>query len=321
MNQNVSSPGQHQRSSSSETSVSADRVFFTNCPSCRSSHIVSSLTAEDFTVSHQLFEIWHCGNCSLRFTQNIPDQSAIGRYYQSEDYISHSDTNRGVVNRLYRTVRNLTLRQKRRLVESVTHLSAGHLLDLGAGTGGFASVMKNAGWQVSALEPDEQARKKAAELYSVHIDDSSTFFDLGQKTFDAITMWHVIEHVHSLHEYLSHLGKLLKPGGSMLIAVPNYTSFDAEFYKHFWAAYDVPRHLYHFSPASMRILLKQHGFVLKSIRPMWFDSFYVSLLSEKYETGRSNLIKGFWNGAVSNMKALINTERASSLIYVIQLGQ
>ena len=312
MQGNVSSQDQDHQPSTID-----HRIFYTNCPACHSSHISKSLAVKDYTVSAELFDIWHCGNCSLRFTQNVPEQDHIGRYYQSEDYISHSDTSKGIVNHLYRAVRNFTWRGKKNLVQSTSHLPTGHILDVGAGTGGFASVMKNAGWTVTALEPDEHARKKGEELHSVKIDDSGRLFEFDASTFDAITLWHVLEHVHALHSSLDQLKKILKPTGTLLIAVPNYTSFDAEFYNEFWAAYDTPRHLYHFSPSAMRILLKQHGLVLKSIKPMWFDSFYVSLLSEKYKTGRSNLVKGFWNGTVSNMKALVNHEKASSLIYIV----
>lgn len=191
------------------------------------------------------------------------------------------------------------------------------LLDLGAGTGAFASVMQQSGWTVSALEPEEQARRKAADLYGLQLQDSSKLFELEENQFDAITLWHVIEHVHSLHQYLDQLKKVLKPGGIIFIAVPNYTSYDAVLYKEFWAAYDTPRHLYHFSPTAMQKLLQSHGLQLKTIKPMWFDSFYVSLLSEKYKSGRSNLVKGFFNGAVSNLKAMFNKEKASSLIYII----
>lgn len=275
------------------------------------------LKVRDFTVSQELFEIWHCDDCSIRFTQNVPKQEAIGRYYQSEDYISHSDTSRGLINRLYRIVRKFTMMTKRKIVTSSTGLSSGNLLDVGAGTGSFAAFMQQSGWTVSALEPDEAARKKAAVLHSLQVADARTLFELPPSKFDAITLWHVIEHVHELHRYIEQLGALLAPEGRLFIAVPNYTSFDATHYDEFWAAYDTPRHLYHFSPASMRILLKQYGLQIKSVRPMWFDSFYVSLLSEKYKSGNPNLVKGFWNGAVSNAKALINHQKASSLIYII----
>lgn len=294
-----------------------DRIHYNECPSCYSSHINNHLTAIDHTVSKESFEIWHCDDCSLRFTQNTPTVNAIARYYQSENYISHSDTNKGTINRLYRLVRRFTIRGKRNTIQSYTRLSKGALLDVGAGTGVFASYMQQSGWTVMGLEPDNDARKKAADSYSIRLEESGRLFDLDESQFDVITLWHVIEHVHPIHQYIEQLKRLLKPGGTLFIAVPNYTSYDAALYREHWAAYDVPRHLYHFSPDAMRKLLQQQGLQIKKIKPMWPDSFYVSLLSEKYKSGRPNLIKGFWNGAVSNLKALGENERASSLIYII----
>jgi SAM-dependent methyltransferase len=295
----------------------SDRIHYTQCPSCYSEQISEKLKARDHTVSHEVFTVWHCDDCSLRFTQDIPGQQSIGSYYKSQDYISHSDTSKGLLNRLYRMVRHITLKNKRSLICSYTHLSKGSLLDVGSGTGAFAAYMQRAEWTVTALEPDETARKKSSELWSLQAEDPSKLYEMEAGQYDAVTLWHVIEHVHTIHQYLEQLKKILKPGGTLFIAVPNYTSYDAGLYKEFWAAYDVPRHLYHFSPAAMRTLLQQHGLQLKDTRPMWFDSFYVGMLSEKYKSGHSGVIKGFWNGAISNLKALSDKETASSLIYII----
>ena len=294
-----------------------NHIFYNNCPSCNSSNIGRELTATDHTVSGEQFEIWLCRDCSLRFTQNIPDQDSIGRYYQSENYISHTDTNKGLVNRLYRAVRNHTLKNKKNIIQSHTRLSTGRLLDVGAGTGAFAAYMKRAGWQVTSLEPDKLAREKAVILHGLDVQDASILFTLKEDQYDAITLWHVLEHVHALHQYIDQLKKILKPSGLIFIAVPNFTSDDASRYKEFWAAYDTPRHLYHFSPSSMNKLLAPHQLRINKIVPMWFDSFYVSLLSEKYQSGHANLVRGFWNGAISNAKTLARKERASSLIYII----
>jgi len=253
----------------------------------------------------------------LRFTQNIPQQSSIGRYYQSENYISHTDNKKGIVNRLYRFIRSFTVRSKRKIISSYTHLSKGNLLDVGAGTGVFAASMQKWGWNVTALEPDEEVRKRAAAMHSIQVGDPSALFEMTENHFDVITLWHVMEHVHSLHQYINQLKKILKPGGALFIAVPNYTSYDADNYKQFWAAYDVPRHLYHFSPVAMQKLMQLHGLKITRILPMWFDSFYVSILSEKYKNGKINLVKGFWNGALSNAHSLMKKEKASSLIYII----
>ena len=287
------------------------------CPCCNSIDISWVLSAKDHTVSNELFDIWQCNTCTARFTQGVPDKNEIGKYYRSEDYISHSDTKKGLINSLYHYVRKQTLKGKRKLVQKYTKLSAGRMLDIGAGTGAFLHTMEQSGWEVTGLEPDEAAREKAKQLYGLNLYLPGELFNLQQQSFDSITLWHVLEHVHDLDECIYQLKKLLKPQGILFIAVPNYTSHDATVYKEYWAAYDVPRHLYHFSPVSITQLLLKHGLQLKEVKPMWYDSFYVSMLSEKYKRGRNNFLNAVWNGAVSNWKALIDKERCSSLVYIV----
>jgi 2-polyprenyl-3-methyl-5-hydroxy-6-metoxy-1,4-benzoquinol methylase len=292
-------------------------IHYTGCPICNSNNIQEQLSAKDHTVSQQIFSIWHCKACTARFTQDVPDQGSIGAYYASENYISHSDTKKGIVNNLYHLVRKRTLGAKRRLVINVTGTVEGSILDIGCGTGAFLDTMKEADWSITGLEPDIVARTKAAELYNIQPKEPGILFELTPASFNAITMWHVLEHVHELHAYIKQIEKLLAPGGKAFIAVPNYTSKDADIYKAHWAAYDVPRHLYHFSPQSMGTLLAQHGLKLASVKPMWFDSFYVSMLSEQYKNGKGNIIKAVLNGFISNLKAWGNTRKCSSVIYVI----
>jgi 2-polyprenyl-3-methyl-5-hydroxy-6-metoxy-1,4-benzoquinol methylase len=291
-------------------------ILYDSCPCCGQKNITPVFSAEDFTLSHERFEIWECKNCTLRFTQNVPGQDKIGAYYQSENYISHSDTNKGLINNLYHKVRIRTLAKKRKMVEEITGKSSGSILDVGCGTGAFLHTMQLSGWKIAGLEPDEAARKKALELYKLNLDSSEKLVSLPAESFDAITMWHVLEHVHELHEYIKRLKELLKPGGKLFIAVPNYTSYDEKVYKEFWAAYDVPRHLYHFSPASMHTLLSLHEMPVVSIKPMWYDSFYVSMLSEQYKTGKPHPLKALITGGISNLKAIFNNEKCSSVIYV-----
>lgn len=278
------------------------------------------LLVKDHTVSKEIFNIWHCGNCTARFTQNIPVAGEIGRYYQAEAYVSHTDTKKGLVNRLYHLVRNYTLQTKRRLVQKAAALQNGSLLDVGAGTGAFAATMQQGGWRVTGLEPDDTARNNALANHNLTLQNPEGLFSLQASSFDAITMWHVMEHVHELHRYMATFNTLLKPQGVLIIAVPNYTCYDADVYKENWAAYDVPRHLYHFSPQSMGQLAQQHGFTITQHKPMWFDSFYVSMLSEQYKTGKSGLVKAVWNGFVSNLKAMGDAKRCSSVIYVLRKG-
>jgi 2-polyprenyl-3-methyl-5-hydroxy-6-metoxy-1,4-benzoquinol methylase len=292
-------------------------IHYTGCPICKSNNIQQQLTATDHTVSQTKFTIWHCNGCTARFTQDVPEQDAIGAYYISENYISHSDTKKGLINRLYHLVRKRTLTGKKSLVIQGSGIKKGVILDIGCGTGAFLNTMQEAGWNITGLEPDTIARTKASELYHIQSQEPGKLFDLTPASFNAITMWHVLEHVHELHAYIKQIEKLLAPGGKAFIAVPNYTSKDAAIYAAYWAAYDVPRHLYHFSPQSMETLLAQHGLKLTAVKPMWFDSFYVSMLSEQYKNGKGNIAKAVFNGFISNLKAWGNTRKCSSVIYVI----
>lgn len=293
-------------------------IHYTSCPACHSLLITPVLTAEDHTVSHETFAIWQCNQCGLRFTQDVPDTAGIGPYYRADSYISHTNTNKGLVNRLYHLVRHQTLSDKYRLIISATRTRQGQLLDIGAGTGAFVSYMKSKGWEVTGLEPDETARAVARTDHRVQLLEMDNLFTLPADSFHAITLWHVLEHVHDLHACLDRLREMLRRSGRIFIAVPNYTSYDAGVYKELWAAYDVPRHLYHFSPDAMRTLLSQHGLRLQYFEPMWYDSIYVSMLSEKYRAqGRGNAVKAAAIGFFSNFRAFIDKSRCSSLIYVV----
>ncbi len=299
--------------------MSASIVNYTLCPFCNSDAIHPIMAAKDYTVSNTAFEIWHCDTCTNRFTQSVPDIHHIGAYYQSAAYISHSDTAKGLINKLYHWVRGYTLGRKRRLIQKVSGLNQGTLLDIGAGTGAFVTTMLQAGWKVTGLEPDSIARENAKQKHGIDLRSAEDIYNLPSSSYDVITLWHVLEHVHDLHGYFSQFGTLLKPGGKLVIAVPNYTSKDAAIYGTHWAAWDVPRHLYHFSPKGMELIANQHKFNLASIHPMWFDAFYVSMLSEQYKNGKSNLLGALLSGISSNLTALGDKRRCSSLIYVFNL--
>ncbi len=292
-------------------------IYYTNCPVCSSADIKNILSAKDYTASGETFPIAECNACTLRFTQHVPDAASISPYYKSENYISHTNTSKGLINRLYQWVRKRTLRGKAKLIKKVTGIDKGHLLDVGSGTGAFVNEMKQQGWQATGLEPDDGARTVAKELYDLDLTDITRFYQLAPGSYDAITLWHVLEHVHDLQHYLQQLKMLLKEAGRIFIAVPNYTATDANIYKEFWAAYDVPRHLYHFSPKSMQVLMEKHGLKILQHKAMWYDSFYVSLLSSKYKNGKTNLFAAFFNGLRSNMKAAGDMKKCSSVIYII----
>src|SRR5947207_11761964 len=307
-------------------------VHYTRCPACDSSLINPVLSARDYTVSGESFSIWQCANCSIRFTQDVPGIDTMGKYYKSENYISHTNTSKGLINRLYQIIRKKTLKQKRKLVSKIAGKKQGEILDVGSGIGAFVNEMKQNGWQVMGLEPDAGARKIAKEIFNCGLRDTPELFHLPENFFDVITLWHVLEHVHDLQNFLNQLKKILKSNGQIIIAVPNYTSLDASVYKAYWAAYDVPRHLYHFSPLAMEFLMKKTGMEIIEHQPMWFDSFYISLLSSKYKNarlrafgdaqpdgqGKTNWLAPIIIGVRSNLKAMFDKKKCSSLIYIIR---
>jgi 2-polyprenyl-3-methyl-5-hydroxy-6-metoxy-1,4-benzoquinol methylase len=286
-----------------------------DCPVCKSTHITKAFNVEDFSVSKQGFEIYTCTDCGFLFTNPRPNIDEISSYYQSEDYISHTDTNKGLINKIYHRVRKITLAQKLKLINRLT-VSKGTLLDIGCGTGYFLQTAKTNGWKVIGTEPDPKARQQAkqktnADIYTDFLDDEV------QIKADIITMWHVLEHVHLLDDTMLKIQKSLKNEGALVIAVPNHLSHDAQHYQNFWAAYDVPRHLYHFNPKTITILTNRFGFKLTETYGMPFDGFYVSMLSEKYRGG--NILSAAFVAGVGYLKALLgNKNQYSSLIYVFR---
>lgn len=288
----------------------------TNCLVCGNTQFTPFLSCKDNTVSQETFMIVSCSSCGFKFTNPRPDDSVIGNYYKAESYISHTNSKKGIVNKLYHYVRNYTLKSKIKMVSGF--VSRGTILDYGCGTGMFLSAIKNAGWETYGMEPDDDARKIASESgNNVFSDKGRINTYITDKKFNAITLWHVLEHVTDMPETLTFFKTRLNKDGVLIIAVPNHASYDAQHYKEFWAAYDVPRHLHHFDIKSMTSLVEKAGFKLQETKPMKFDSFYVSMLSEKYKTGSVNLFKAFWIGLKSNLKAK-DSHSYSSTIYVFK---
>lgn len=284
------------------------------CLVCGSNQFEPFLVCKDHTVSKEDFNIVSCKTCGFKFTNPRPEDSVIGEYYKAEEYISHTNTNKGVVNKLYHMVRSRTLKKKLSLIKS--YVPRGTILDYGCGTGMFLAVCKNAGWETYGMEPDDNARKIASQANTNLFSDKSKIQTYITNTkFNVITLWHVLEHVTDMDETLSFFKHRLTKDGILVIAVPNHISYDAQFYKEHWAAYDVPRHLHHFEKKSIKALLENNGFLLRETLPMKFDSFYVSMLSEKYKTGSTNLLKAFFIGLISNLKAN-SSDKFSSTIYV-----
>ena len=271
-------------------------------------HEKKYLSVKDYLVSGETFELVHDTDSDFLKTFPQPKIEELPKYYESQEYISHTDEKRGLISSLYQLVKKWSLQKKAKLILQ-QHGEVGSLLDVGAGTGDFLKVAKEKGWQVHGMEPNKNAANLALEK---GIDLKASLNDFEGKQFDVVTLWHVLEHIPDLEETILKLAALVKPQGALIIAVPNFKSFDARYYGKFWAAYDVPRHLWHFSKESMKNLFAEN-FQLKNIEPMIFDSFYVSLLSEKYKTGRKFSLKAFWIGLLSNIKAKRSKEYSSHI--------
>jgi len=291
------------------------KIAIGKCPVCDSININKVLTANDYLVSRESFEIMECNDCSLRFTTPIPTESEIGEYYKSDKYISHATSTASIFDAVYKIVRKYTLRSKRKTVERISKKQKGTLLDIGCGTGDFLIKMKNFGWETYGVETDGSARKIAETNTDSTIMNQKEFLQSEQK-YDVITLWHSLEHLYDLSKYLNKISISLNANGVVMIAVPNYMSFDAEYYKQDWAAYDVPRHLYQFSPKAMINLMGK--FKLIHTKQMPFDPFYVSLLSEMSVRKKHNIIKALWIGWKSYLKGRKVANEGSSVLYIFK---
>ncbi|WP_282134892.1 class I SAM-dependent methyltransferase [Seonamhaeicola maritimus] len=274
------------------------------------------LSVKDHSVSGENFDLNRNSEYGFLETTPQPLKEKLPDYYQSEDYISHTDSKRNLFEKAYHYIRKIALNQKLKLINSLKS-EGKNILDVGCGTGDFLQVAQQNGWSVSGIEPNEQARHIANKKTNNSVFEIKKLLDLKENSFDVITLWHVLEHLPNLEDHVAIFKKLLKPCGVLIVAVPNYKSYDAKYYKEFWAAYDVPRHLWHFCKESIASLFSKVEMKVVKIKPMWFDAFYVSLLSEKYKSGKMNFIKGFLIGVVSNFSAITSKE-VSSLIYVIK---
>ncbi len=274
------------------------------------SSLNTKLTCKDYTVSEEYFQLKYWDEYDMLVTYPQPKLDELDSYYESEDYISHTDSKATLVDKIYQSVKRIMLNKKLEIVSSFNQ-NKGSLLDVGAGTGDFLNAAKNDGWSISGVEPNSKARSLANQKSILLVEDIN---QLPTQKYDVITLWHVLEHVPNLFEYIETLKSLLKENGILIIAVPNYKSYDATYYKEFWAAYDVPRHLWHFSSKGIKKLFAQFNFKLENTLPMTYDAYYVSLLSEKYKNSSFQKLKALKTGFLSNLKAKHSGEY-SSLIY------
>jgi len=273
------------------------------------------ITCKDYLQSQESFSIKANQDKSILITSPRPKDEDLGGYYDSPEYISHTDSSKSLFDQVYKIIRGYALKSKLNLIN--TFDGNKQLLDYGCGTGDFLETAKKGGWNIQGIEPSDSARSIAEEKLSIAISLPSDLFKMQDNSYDVISLWHVLEHVPNLMEVSHQLSKLLKPGGHLILALPNFKSADAKKFKEKWAAFDVPRHLWHFSPSGIKHLSKKIGLVLKDQKPMPFDSFYVSMLSNKQALGKIKPVASFLSGLTSNMKAK-QTANWSSLIYILE---
>lgn len=295
-------------------------ITLTSCPVCGSTHIEKVFDTADYFSSGEIFPVWGCKDCGFRFTNHFPSEDLIGKYYDSTDYISHSDSHRGLINKLYHLARHYMLSQKVNLVSRYMEDQSGKLLDIGCGTGYFLHVAQKRGFTVAGIEKNELARTHAITRFGLDVKDEKSFFEMAGLSFNIVTLWHVLEHLEQLNESLEKINDILTPDGTLVIALPNCRSYDAEFYKERWAAYDVPRHLWHFSPGAVEKLLSKYHLKIIDTHCMPLDAFYISLLSEKYRGSNpfTQYVRAFRVGATGFLRSLRNPEQSSSLIYIVK---
>jgi len=286
-----------------------------HCPVCGSQENHPFLVTNDHFLTGEKFTIQECRNCGFKFTNPRPGKNEMGSYYESTDYISHNAKKSDFLSTIYKIARTYAIRSKYSVVKKST--KGNNLLDIGCGTGEFLHYCTMHGFQGTGVEPGDVARDFARQNYNLDVRKDLESIEQQGLSFDCITLWHVLEHIHTLTDTITGIISLLNPDGIIVIAVPNCNCWDAKQYKDFWAAYDLPRHLYHFNEKTFRLLMNKNGLSIQKIIPQKLDSFYISLLSEKYKSGRQNFLSAFMNGLKSNIHAGKPHVGHSSLIFLI----
>ena len=241
-------------------------------------------------------------------TYPIPEE--LSSYYDFGDYISHQTDQNNWISKIYGLVKNRMFSIKLNTLFDHSH-NTETALDYGCGTGEFVSYLDSKGIKAEGYEPTQSAFEKASNK-NIKIYNSLSSIT---KTYDVITMFHVLEHVDDYMETIKELKERLNPNGILVIAVPNYKSYDATFYKEKWAGWDVPRHLWHFSRKDISNIANESYLELIQIKAMPFDAFYISMVSEGYK-GNSKIL-GLWRGLVSNLKAM-NSKEYSSNMFILR---
>ncbi len=294
----------------------SQKVHHQNCPICHHHQLDNKLKVKDYTVSQEVYDLVECAQCHFLMTQDAPDMASIGRYYQGEDYVSHSDTKKGFFFKAYHVARSIMLNKKyRAIAHNMAADSGKKILDIGSGRGYFLNHMKHKGFDCYGIEQDETARTLSRQDFNLKVENSEALFQFQENTFDVITLWHVLEHIHDFRGYLEQIKKILKPKGLLVIALPNPDAYDCQMYGTLWAGWDVPIHLWHFKPSNIESLLEQFSYQLIQKKAMPFDPFYLSVIASKERGDKFPMISGFWNGFKAYLKSYSKINKATSITY------
>ena len=285
------------------------------CPWCESEKTQIHLWVKDEFLSKEDFQVYECHNCGLLFTEPRPTKDKIGEYYKSEEYYSHQENKKGFIPKIYESIKSINLKAKYKM--ATKGLENGKVLDIGCGVGDFLHMMEVKGWETKGIEPSEEAKAIAKKRMKGELYSPEEINNLPTESFDLITMWHVLEHVDDIKSEVAQLQRLLKKGGRLVLALPNFKSYDAQYYKEKWAAYDVPRHLNHFCKNSIRNLFKNRQLKWIKTNKLRWDAYYISFMSEQYKRHSLPLIKGAIRGLISNINAR-KTGEWSSLVYIFE---
>ena len=286
-----------------------------SCPWCGSDKAQINLWLKDEFLTKEDFHICECLNCGLLYTMPRPKKEKIGEYYKSNEYYSHQENKKGFIPKIYEKVKKTNLKYKYKL--ATKGLDIGKMLDIGSGVGDFLHTAESHGWQCIGVEPSEDAKNIARQRTKANLIESAEIENLPDQMFDVITMWHVLEHVDNLRWQVEQLQRLIKPKGRIVIALPNYKSYDGQYYKEKWAAYDVPRHLNHFNRTTIVKIFNTNGLKLISTDKLKWDAYYISYMSEQYKLHQFPLLRGAIRGWLSNIKARRSGEW-SSLVYLFE---
>lgn len=283
----------------------------TECPVCKKTDMKHYITCQDHMKSKQSFTLTRCNNCTLIATNPRPELKDLDNYYDFEDYISHSQTKKGLINKCYHIIKAINTNRKVKLLGK----QKGSVLEIGSGTGYLLNKCRKKGWETVGVEHNMKARENANRFNDIEL--ISSIDEVKENSFERIMMWHVLEHIADINEVFKSIKKMLKKEGKLIIAIPNPRANEIKKYKENWAAFDVPRHLYHFEKQCIETIAERHDFEILKTKPMWFDALYISMLSEKIKSGKNNYIKGITTGLWSNIKAFTVNGEYSSLIYIL----